>query len=51
MKIDKQQLVEMKEEIKHSAMSLQMQATLFELLRGVDVIETNEEVVHDNTCQ
>lgn len=51
MKLDKQEVIEMKEEIKHSGMSLHTQAILLELLRGVEVVEKNDEAIHDNTCQ
>ena len=51
MRLDRQELVEMKEEIKHSGMPLQTQAILLELLRGVETVETNEEAIHDSACQ
>lgn len=50
MKLDKQELVEIKEEIKHSAMSLQTQAILLELLRGVET-DGYQEDLHDNACK
>ena len=51
MRLDKQELVEIKEEIKHSGMSLHTQAILLELLRGVETVENNQEAIHDNTCK
>lgn len=51
MRLDKQELIEMKEEIKYSGMSLHTQAILLELLRGVETVEINEEVIHDSACQ
>lgn len=51
MKLDKQELVEIKAEIENSAMSLHTQAILLELLRGVETVENNQEAIHDNTCK
>lgn len=51
MRLDKQEVIEIKEEIKHSGMSLHTQAILLEALRGVEAIEKNDEAIHDSTCQ